>query len=157
MLYFKKGEVPENDYLVPLGKAVVRRRGRDATVVATQWMLQLAMQVADRLAGDGIELEIVDLRSLVPLDIETVLESVRHTNRLLICHEAAERAGWAAEVGMQVVERAFDDLDAPVARVCGGNVPVPFAEPLEAVVIPDERAIEAGVRRLLAGVAVGAG
>jgi acetoin:2,6-dichlorophenolindophenol oxidoreductase subunit beta len=154
MLYFKKGEVSEGDYVVPLGRAEVRRNGRDATVVATQWMLELTLKVADRLAAEGIELEVVDLRSLVPLDIETVLDSVRRTNRLLICHEAAERAGWAAEVGMQVMERAFDDLDAPVARVCGGNVPVPFAEPLEAAVIPGEGAIEAGIRRLLEGAAV---
>jgi pyruvate dehydrogenase E1 component beta subunit len=150
LLYFQKGEVPEGEYVVPLGRASVRRSGRDATIVATQWMLQLALRVADRLSEDGIELEVIDLRSLVPLDIETVVDSVRRTNRLLICHEAVERAGWAAEVAMQVMERAFDDLDAPIARVCAKNVPVPFSQPLEDVVVPGEDDIQAAVRRLLA-------
>src|SRR5438105_5616179 len=102
LLYFQKGEVPDGDYVVPLGEAAVRRPGKHATVVATQWMLQLALRVAERLAAEDIELEVVDLRSLVPLDIDAVLDSVRRTNRLLVCHEATERAGWGAEVGMQV-------------------------------------------------------
>jgi pyruvate dehydrogenase E1 component beta subunit len=149
LLYFQKGEVPEGEYHVPLGKASVRRHGRDATIVATQWMLQLALRVADRLAGEGIELEVIDLRSLVPLDIDTIVESVSRTNRLLVCHEAVERAGWAAEVAMQVMERAFDELDAPIARVCAKNVPVPFSKPLEDAVVPGEDDIDAAVRKLL--------
>ena len=154
LLYFERGEVPAGDHLLPLGEASVVRPGRDATVVATQWMLRLALGVAERLAAEGIDLEVIDLRSLVPLDIDAVVASVRRTNRLLVVHEAVERAGWAAEVGMQVMERAFDDLDAPVGRVCGRNVPIPFGKAMEEAVIPDAAAIEAGVRRLLEGASV---
>ena len=154
LLYGERGEVPEGEHVVPLGRAAVRRRGRHATVVATHLMVRRALEAAERLAGDGIELEVIDLRCLVPLDIETVLESVRRTNRLLLSHEAVERAGWAAEVGMQVIEQAFDDLDAPVARVCGRNLPIPFGEAMERAVIPDAAAIEAAARELVRGAAL---
>ena len=157
LLYFRRGEVPERMEPLGFGRAAVRRSGRHATVVAAQAMLERALAVAGRLAAEGVEVEVVDPRTLVPFDIDTVVESVRRTNRLLICHEAAERAGWAAEIATQVADLAFDDLDAPVARVCGANVPVPYSTPLEAVVVPDEAAIERGVRRLLEGVAVGSG
>ena len=110
--------------------------------------------MADRRAGEGVEVEVIDPRTLVPLDIDTIVSSVRRTNRLLICHEATERAGWAAEVAMQVSERAFDHLDAPIARVCGANVPIPYSTPLEAAVVPDEAAIERGLRQLLEGAGV---
>jgi len=116
-----------------------------------QAMLLLALNVAGKLAADGIEVEVIDPRTLVPLDLETIVNSVRKTNRLLICHEATERAGWAAEVAMQVSDKAFDDLDAPIARVCGANVPVPYSATLEPAVLPDEAAIELGVRQLLRG------
>jgi acetoin:2,6-dichlorophenolindophenol oxidoreductase subunit beta len=151
LLYFQKGPVPENDYTVPLGKAAVRRTGRHLTIVATQWMCQQAEKAAEKLAEDGIEAEVIDLRSLVPLDIETVLESVRKTNRLLVAHEAVERGGWAAEVAMEVMENAFDDLDAPIARVCGENVPIPFAPTLEEVVMPGADRIEEAARKLTRG------
>ncbi len=151
MLYFTRGPVPEGEHMVPLGQAAIRRPGRDVTVVGVQVMVDKALRVADRLAPEGIEMEVIDLRTLVPLDIDTVLESVRRTNRLIVCHEAVERCGWAAEIGMQVQERVFDSLDAPVARVCGANIPVPFAETLEPVAIPGEREIEAAVRAILGG------
>ena len=151
LLYFQKGEVPSGDYLVPLGEAATRRRGRDATVVATQVMAQQALVAAEALAKEGIELEVIDLRCLVPLDIETVLASVRRTNRLLVCHEAVERGGWAAEVAAQVMERAFDHLDAPVARVCGANIPVPFSQTLEPEAVPGEPEIRRAARRLVTG------
>jgi pyruvate/2-oxoglutarate/acetoin dehydrogenase E1 component len=154
LLYFQKGEVPEGEHLVPFGEAVIRRPGRDLTVVAAQAMLQKVLAVAQRLAGQGIEVEVIDPRTLVPFDIDAVISSVRRTNRLLVCHEATERAGWAAEVAMQVSERAFDYLDGPVGRVCGANVPIPYSTPLEAAVVPDESAIERGIRAQLARVAV---
>jgi acetoin:2,6-dichlorophenolindophenol oxidoreductase subunit beta len=128
LLYFTKGQVPEEEYTIPFGQAVVRRPGTDVSVVATQVMVEHAMGVAKRLSREGIELEIIDLRTLVPLDIDTVVDSVRRTNRLVICHEAVERGGWAGEVAMQVQEKAFDYLDAPIARVCGANLPVPYSE-----------------------------
>ena len=151
LLYFQKGEVPEAENLLEFGMAAVRREGRHATVVAAQAMLNLVLEVAERLALEGIEIEVIDPRTLVPLDIETIVTSVRKTNRLLVCHEATERAGWAAEVAMQVSELAFDDLDAPVARVCGANVPVPYSTPMEEVVIPDQGRIERALRLLLRG------
>jgi len=151
LLYFQRGEVPEQEESLEFGRAAVRREGRHATVVAAQAMLSKVLEVARRLASEGIDLEVIDPRTLVPFDIETVVESVRKTNRLLICHEATERGGWAAEIAMQVGELAFDHLDAPVARVCGANVPVPYSTPLEAAVVPGEAAIEQGLRALLAG------
>ena len=151
LLYFQRGEVPVQQEELEFGRAAVRREGRHATVVAAQAMLGKVLAVARRLASEGIELEVIDPRTLVPFDIETVVESVRKTNRLLICHEATERGGWAAEVAMQVGELAFDYLDAPAARVCGANVPVPYSTPLEAAVVPGEAAIEQGLRGLLAG------
>ena len=151
LLYFTKGEVPDGEHLVPFGRAAVRRPGRHVTVVATQWMLVLAARAAERLAGEGIEVELIDPRTLVPLDVATIVDSVEKTNRLVICHEAAERFGWAGEVAMQVIEHAFDALDGPIVRVCGANTPVPYSEPLEAVVIPTEEDIHAGIRRALEG------
>jgi pyruvate/2-oxoglutarate/acetoin dehydrogenase E1 component len=151
LLYFTKGQVPEEEYTIPFGQAVVRRPGTDVSVVATQVMVEHAMGVAKRLSREGIELEIIDLRTLVPLDIDTVVDSVRRTNRLVICHEAVERGGWAGEVAMQVQEKAFDYLDAPIARVCGANLPVPYSESLEPVVIPGEDDVMGAVRALLHG------
>ena len=152
LLYFKKGEVPEEAYSVPFGKGVVRRVGRDVTIVAFQAMLELALGVADELAAEGIEVEVIDPRTLVPLDVEIIVDSVRRTNRLLICHEATERGGWAGEVAMQVMTEAFDFLDAPISRVCGANVPIPYSASLEPEVIPSSKKIAAAVRALMEGV-----
>jgi len=152
LLYFTKGEVPDEDYLIPFGQAVVRRPGRDVTILATHLMLERALKAADRLAADGVEAEVVDPRTLVPLDVSAIVESVERTHRLVICHEAVERGGWAGEVAMQVIEHAFDLLDAPIVRVCGANVPVPYSASLEEVVIPDADAVVAAVQRVLAGV-----
>jgi pyruvate dehydrogenase E1 component beta subunit len=149
LLYFTRAEVPEGEHLVPFGQAVVRRPGRDVTVVATQMMLVRALAAAERLAAEGVELEVIDPRTLVPFDREAVVRSVRRTNRLLICHEAVERGGWAGEVAMQVMDDVFDHLDAPIARVCGANIPVPFSESLEKVAIPGEEAIVETSRRLV--------
>jgi pyruvate dehydrogenase E1 component beta subunit len=150
LLYFTKGDVPDGDYSIPFGQAVVRRAGRHVTVVSTQATLRHALTAAETVASDGVELEVIDLRTLVPLDIETIVDSVRRTNRLLIAHEAVERGGWAAEVAMQVMAQAFDFLDAPIVRVCGANIPVPYSGSLEPMAIPDDQDIVDGVRRLLA-------
>jgi len=151
LLYAMRGEVPAEEYLLPFGQAVVRRRGRHATVVATQAMLVKVLAVANRLAEEGINLEVIDPRTLVPLDVETIVESVRKTNRLLVCHEAVERGGWGAEVAMSVMPHVFDHLDAPIARVGAASVPIPFSEPLENAVLPTELDIERAARGLLVG------
>jgi pyruvate dehydrogenase E1 component beta subunit len=151
LLYFKKGEVPEGDHALPFGQAAIRRCGRDVTIVATQAMLVQTLKVADALAADGIEAEVIDPRTLVPFDLDTVLESVQRTNRLVVCHEAVERCGWGAELAAQVAEQGFTDLDAPVTRVCGADIPVGYAESLERVAIPDAARIEAAVRKCLIG------
>ena len=153
LLYFRSGPVPDEDRPLPFGQAAVRRRGRHATVVATQAMLLKAMAVADRLAAEGVELEVIDPRTLVPFDWDTVLGSVRRTGRLLVCHEAVERGGWGGEVVARAVEACFDDLDAPPARVCAADVPIPYSEPMENAVIPGEDDIEAAARELLLGAA----
>jgi len=152
LLYFGKGPVPEGDAEpIPFGKARVARTGVHVTVVATHTMLHLALEVAEELAQEGIELEVIDPRTLVPFDLEAVLRSVEKTTRLVVCHEAVERGGWAGEVVAQVVEHAFDHLDAPPLRVCGRNVPMPYSEPLENAVTPGKADIEAAVRSVLDG------
>jgi acetoin:2,6-dichlorophenolindophenol oxidoreductase subunit beta len=155
LLYFTKGEVPDGEYETPLAGAVVRRKGRDATVVATQALLLKALSVAERLSADGVEVEVIDLRSLVPLDVDSVVESVARTHRLLICHEAVGQYGWAGEIAMQVMEHAFFELDAPILRVCSKNYPVPYSQRLEDMIIPGEAEIEAALAQLLIGSAFG--
>lgn len=149
LLYATRGHVPQTDYTIPLGKAIVRRAGRDVTVVALQAMLFKALSAADKLAALGIELEVLDLRTLVPLDVDAILESVKRTSRLLICHEAVERGGWAGEIAMKVMEQAFDYLDAPIVRVCGANVPIPYSQPLEDAVLPTESSIVDATKKLM--------
>jgi len=149
LLYDTKGEVPEEEYTVPLGRAAVRREGRDITVVATSRDVRFALEAADALRGDGIDVEVIDPRTLVPLDEETILASVRKTNRLLIVHEAPQRMGFGAEIAALVQEKAFDYLDAPIGRLGAKNTPVPFAPALENDVIPDAAKIAARVRAML--------
>ena len=151
LLYFTKGPVPQEEYTIPFGTAVIRRPGSHATVVATQAMLFKCLKVAEKLAHEGIELEVIDPRTLVPLDIGTIVESVKRTNRLLVCHEAAERGGWAGEIAMAAMAQAFDFLDAPIMRVCGKSLPIPYSSTLEEVVIPSEQDLIAAVRHLLSG------
>lgn len=150
LLYFTKGVVPREDYTLPFGVASLRRPGRDITVIAVQGMLNKALAVAEKLAREGIELEVIDPRTLVPLDIAAIVDSVRKTNRLVICHEAVERAGWAGEIAMQVMEHAFDYLAAPIARVCGKNIPMPYSSSLEEVAIPSEQDLISSIRQLIA-------
>lgn len=149
-LYFQKGPVPEGEYTVPLGVAEVKRAGRDVTVVATGWMVNLALRAAEGLAAEGIDVEVVDPRTLWPLDKEAILNSVRKTGRLVVVHEAVKRFGFGAEVAALVTESdAFDYLDAPIERVAAAEVPVPFSKALEDLYLPDQEKIIAACRRTL--------
>ena len=144
-----KGSVPEGEHLVPFGKATIAREGRDVTVVAIAFMVQEALRAAEELAREGISVEIIDPRTLVPLDIETILDSVCKTGRLLIVDEDYAPCGAAAEIAMQVMERAFDDLDAPVQRLNGAFVPTPFSSAFTNIV-PESATIAQAVRDLMA-------
>lgn len=148
LLYNEKGPVPEEEYLVPIGKADIKREGGDVTLVATSRMVLRALKAAEALAEDGIEAEVLDPRSLVPLDEDAILQSVKRTGRLVIIHEAVKRGGYGAEIQAVVSEKAFDYLDAPIKRVAAANTPVPFAPTLENFVIPDERDIIKEVKEL---------
>ncbi len=149
----RKGEVPDGDYTIPLGVADVKREGSDVTVVALAWLVHEALAAAETLAAEGISIEVVDPRTLVPLDAETIRASVRKTGRLLIADEAGPTAGFSAEVAAIVSEDAatFARLKAPVKRVCALQVPIPYSPILESAVFPDRNRIIAGVRDVLAG------
>jgi pyruvate dehydrogenase E1 component beta subunit len=144
-----KGPVPEEIYEIPLGQAATVRAGRDVTVVAVGRMVVEAMTAAAELAESGIEAEVIDPRTVQPLDSQTILDSVRRTNRALVVHEAVTFGGIGAEIAAQIQEEAFDYLDAPVSRLGAPFSPVPFSPVLERAYIPDSNRIVAGVRRLL--------
>jgi pyruvate dehydrogenase E1 component beta subunit len=148
-LYRVRGEVPDAEVVVPLGQADVKRPGRDATVIATARMVHAALDAARRLAEEGIDVEVVDPRSLVPLDRETLADSVRRTHRVVIAEEGPMRGGVGAWLAWVVMEECFDDLDAPIARVAGPNIPIPFSPPLEAFATPGAESVVAAVRRTL--------
>jgi 2-oxoisovalerate dehydrogenase E1 component len=150
LLMNKKGLVPEEDYSIPFGKAAVVREGTDATVVAVGYMVSKTLEACNSLANDGFSIEVIDPRTLAPLDIDTILESVHKTGRLLVVDETFAPCGIGAEIGMQVMERAFDDLDAPVARLHGAHTPTPYSPTLEAAVVPNVQVIERTIRDLLA-------
>jgi len=147
-LYIEKGLVPEEPYTIPLGQAQVVRPGRDLTVVATLNMVAKALNVAQELAGEGLELEVIDLRSLCPLDKETVLNSVRKTGALVTADEGCRTGNLGGELAALVAEEALDSLAAPIIRVGAPNVPVPFSPPLEKAFIPGEQDIKAAVERI---------
>ncbi len=136
LLYRTKGAVPVGEYVVPLGKADVKRSGRDLTIVTWSREVLFALEAAAKLADEGIEAEVIDLRSLVPLDREAILTSVRRTRRLLVVHEAIKRGGYGGEIAAIVAEEAFDDLDAPPRRLAGIETPIPYADHLERGVVP---------------------
>jgi 2-oxoisovalerate dehydrogenase E1 component len=147
-----KGEVPdpEADELIPFGKADIRREGSDVTVVAIGAMVYKAVEAAEQLTGEGISAEVIDLRSIAPLDLDTILASVHKTGRLVIVDEDFQPAGMGAEISALVTEHAFDDLDAPIRRVNGLHSPVPYSPSLEAAVIPNTSSIADAVRKLAA-------
>ena len=151
-LMTRKGEVPEGDYTIPLGVADVKREGSDVTVVALAWLVHEALAAAEVLAAEGISVEVVDPRTLVPLDAATIRGSVRKTGRLVIADEAGPTAGFSAEVAAVATEDAatFARLQAPVKRVCALPVPIPYSPILERTVFPDRDRIIAGVREVLA-------
>jgi pyruvate/2-oxoglutarate/acetoin dehydrogenase E1 component len=152
-LMTRKGPVPEDDYTIPLGKANIKREGKDVTVVALAWLVHEAVAAAEELAGEGISIEVVDPRTLAPLDTETIRSSVRKTGRLVIADEAGPTAGFAAEVAAVATEDAatFARLKAPVKRVCALQVPIPYSPILEDYVFPDRQRIIAGIREVLGG------
>ncbi len=144
-----KGEVPDADYIVPLGKAEVKRAGDDVTIFAYGNMLHESLDAAERLARDGISVEVVDLRTLYPIDWDTIMRSVRKTSKVCIVYEDTRTMGFGAEIAAQIAEEAFMDLDAPIVRVTGPDVPgVPFNEPGEEEFLPNARKIAEGVRKL---------
>jgi 2-oxoisovalerate dehydrogenase E1 component beta subunit len=146
-----RGEVPDGDYTLPIGVADVKREGDAATIVTYGLTLHYSLQAAAKLAEEGIEVEVVDLRTVKPIDYETVLASVRKTSRALVVHEDNISLGVGAEVSALIAEHAFDSLDAPVMRVAGPDIPaMPFAPTLEAVYMPTADKIEAALRKLLA-------
>jgi len=141
--------VPEGEYLVPLGKAAVRAEGRDVTVVSYTLMAHRALQAAESLAAEGISVEVIDLRTLVPLDIETILKSVEKTGRLVVVSEDCLTGSVASEISACVAEKAFDVLRAPILRVCGADTPLPFAPATQGRIIPNQHSIAAAIRSLL--------
>ena len=151
LLYNTKGPVPAEEYTIPFGVADVKREGSDCTVVATSMVVLKSLRAAEMLEGEGISVEVVDPRTLFPLDIETIVRSVQKTGRLVVAHEAAERGGFGAEVVAQVSKEAFDYLDAPIERVCAPSVPMPFARDMEDFVMIDEFKIADRVRKLVRG------
>lgn len=150
ILYGVEGEVPEGDYTVPLGKADIKREGKDVTVVATAKMVHSALAVAEKLAADGVDVEVVDPRTLSPLDTETIISSVKKTHRLVVVHEEVKFCGSGAEIAATVAEEAFDYLDAPIVRLGAPFAPVPFSPSLEQAYIPSEDQIMAAVKKAVA-------
>ena len=143
--------MPEGDYLVPIGRADVKRQGRDVTIVATSRMVQVALAAAELLAGEGISAEVVDPRSLVPLDIDTIVGSVKKTSRAVVVDGGYRQYGITGEIAATIAEEAFDWLDAPVLRIAGENVPIPFSRSLEPLVLPDAPRLAAAVAGLVRG------
>ena len=148
-IYFIDGEVPEEAYTIPLGQADIKREGQDVTVVATGRMVHLSLDVAEKLSSEGISIEVVDPRTLSPLDEETILESVKKTSRLVIVHEEVKFAGSGAEIAAIVAEKAFDYLDAPIIRVGAPFTPVPFSPVLEKEFIPNEDKIIQAIKTVM--------
>ncbi len=143
-----KGDVPAGDYTVPLGRAVIRREGADLSIVTYAAMVHASLEAAEQLSHEGIEAEVIDLRTLLPLDTETIFASVRRTSKLLIVHEDTRTGGLAGEIAALVTESAFNDLDGPILRVTALDTPVPFSAPLEEHFLPNTASIVAKAREL---------
>jgi 2-oxoisovalerate dehydrogenase E1 component beta subunit len=145
-----KEDIPPDDYIVPLGQARIARTGKHVSIITYGAMLYTALEAAEKLAHDGVEVEVVDLRCLVPLDAETVLASVRKTNHVVLLHEDTKTAGFAGELAARIAAEAFDYLDAPVLRVTAPDCPVPYSPPLEQAFLPQPADVIAAVRRSIA-------
>lgn len=148
LLYPMEGEVPEEEYTVPFGVADIKREGSDVTVVATLYMVHKALNAAEELEGEGVSVEVVDPRTLTPLDKETIIVSVKKTGRLVVVSEDCKTAGVSAEISAIVAEEAIDYLDAPIKRVAEPDTPIPFSPPLEQYVIPNEKTIIKAVKEI---------
>lgn len=149
MLYNSKGEVPDGEYLIPIGKADVKRQGEHCSIITNGKMVLVAMQVADQLAKDGIRVDVVDLRTVRPMDVEAIGESVKKTNRAVVLEEGWELAGIGAQVVDYIQRDCFDYLDAPVVRVHQADVPMPYAKNLEKAAKPDVAKTIAAVRKVM--------
>jgi len=150
LLYKMKGHVPEEPYTIPLGSAEVKREGRDLTIVATSIMVNRALEAAEQLAGEGIEVEVIDPRTLKPLDTDTIIQSVIKTGRLLIVHEAARTGGFGGELSAVIAEsEAFGYLDAPIVRLAGRDIPIPYNRNLERHTVPQVENIVEKARDLV--------
>lgn len=149
-LYFTKGEVPQEEYLVPLGEADVKREGKDVTVIATSWMVLHALSAAEKLAKEGISCEVIDPRTLWPLDKKTLIKSVNKTKHCVVVTEASAEGGWSAEASTVVTENCFSELKKPVKRVCGMRTGIPYGAELEKAVVPNDEWIRDAVCELLA-------
>lgn len=144
-----KGEVPEEEYEIPIGKAEIKRAGKDVTVVATSYTVHLSLQAAENMEKKGVSVEVVDLRTLVPLDKETILNSVKKTTRLVIAHEAHVTGGFGGEIAAIVADEAFGYLDAPIKRVGAKWTPIPFPSVMEDYVLPGVADIEAAIQEVV--------
>ena len=149
LLYAKKGEVPDEQQPIPFGKAVVKREGSDVTIIAWSQQLLYALQAAEELEKAGISAEVIDLRSLVPLDWDTIKESISKTHNVVVVQEGVRRSGYAGEISAQITEELFDELDSPVMRVAALNVVPPFSPPLEDAFFPHPKDIVGAVRKQL--------
>jgi 2-oxoisovalerate dehydrogenase E1 component len=149
-LIFSKGMAPDEEYAIPFGQARIARKGSAATVVALASMVDKTLSACERLAGEDLEIEVIDPRTLAPLDIETILASVHKTGRLLIVDETFQPCGIGAEIAAQVIARGFDDLDAPIQRLNGAHTPTPYSPTLENAIVPGVETIEQAIRALLA-------
>jgi len=149
VLYNTTGEVPDDEYIIPFGKADIKREGKDVTIVATSWMVLKAMEAAKMLEGQGIDAEVIDPRTLVPLDKDTIINSVKKTGRVVIVHEAHGVCGIGAEIAFVISELAFDYLDAPIKRVTSAQTPTPYSKKLEQLTVPSPERITAAVKEVL--------
>lgn len=149
LLYGESGEVPEDDYLVPIGKAAIRREGKDVTVIATSRMCKFAESAAEKLAGEGIQVELIDPRTLKPFDMGTVAASIAKTHRVVVVNEGHTTGGFSNEISSKIMDQCFYDLDAPVIRVAAEDVPIPYNSILENEVIPAEKDILKAVHAIM--------
>lgn len=149
LLYAKKEQIPEGEYTIPLGKAAVKREGTDLTIITWSRQVNFSLEAAEELAKEGIQVEVLDLRTLVPLDWDAIVESVSKTHNVLIVSEEVKRGSYAGEISAQIAEELFDELDAPVARACGLNIVSPFSPTLEDENFPHTADIVKAVKKVL--------
>ncbi|MCL5073339.1 MAG: alpha-ketoacid dehydrogenase subunit beta [Actinobacteria bacterium] len=150
LLYSLKGDVPEDEYYIPIGKAEVKRKGNDVTIIATSYMLHKVIGLSDKLKkNEGIDIEIIDPRTLNPFDYDMVISSIKKTGKLLIVHEACRTGGIGSEISSRIVEQAFDHLDAPIKIVAGKDSPIPYSKVLEDAVLPSEEDIEKAIKEII--------